>query len=186
MTASFQILSKLPFMYPSTIQRDVVQLLTASLNASPPPSTETRNSGQNLFPVAQIFSHTNFGLLMSSLRVQLLTQTFLVWFYTCEITHTSLRSKSVIVNSPVLRDQCSSRTRARILVITAAQWALGLRSNTAISYEGQLWVYWIINHGQPTRGCPPARGLGRGVITYFTNGLIVINNLGYIKHREFV
>jgi hypothetical protein len=49
---------------------------------------------------------------------------------------------------------------------TTAWCVLRLRMEEKASrYGGQLRIYWISSRGQPTRGGPPAWGLGRGLTT---------------------
>jgi hypothetical protein len=50
--------------------------------------------------------------------------------------------------------------------VTTKWRVLGLSIKEAASrYEEQLRLYSIVNHEQPTRGSPPAWGLGEGLIT---------------------
>jgi hypothetical protein len=51
-------------------------------------------------------------------------------------------------------------------LVTTAWRDLRLRMEEKASrYGGQLRIYWISSRGQPTRGGPPAWGLGGGVTT---------------------
>ena len=41
----------------------------------------------------------------------------------------------------------------------------GCRWRNGLQYGGQLWINWISSRGQPTRGGPPAWGLGEALTT---------------------
>jgi hypothetical protein len=52
-------------------------------------------------------------------------------------------------------------------LVTTAWWVLRLwMEETPSSFEGKLWIYWISSRREPTRGGPPAWGLGVGLTTH--------------------